>query len=407
MDLTRSPQEEQFRTRVTTFLADQLPAGWEGYGALSPGDRASFLVEWRVLLREHRLLGVSWPVEYGGGGLGLAEQAVLVEEFARAGVPTHPHPNDTFGLNLIGPTLLALGTDDQRRRFLRPTLDGDIAWAQGYSEPEAGSDLFALRTRADRDGDELVLHGQKVWQTAGLTANRMFTLVRTDPDQPRSRGLSFVLLDLDQPGVDVRGIRTITGETEFSEVFLDGARARIDDVVGGLGAGARVALALLGFERGAVGLAAAVGHRIELGRLIALVRAQGLAADPLVRQDVVRCWTRVHQLYCLALTALTAGLRGDPPGPESSLVKLLTAEHHQTVTDLAMRVLGPAVLAPTGPRAAEWLRPQPLGTPPDSAAPWTDDYLNARARTIYGGSSEIQRDTIATRILGLPPARGA
>jgi alkylation response protein AidB-like acyl-CoA dehydrogenase len=392
---------------VTEFLGEQLPPGWPGYGALAPEARASFLLDWRRTLREQRLLGVSWPAEYGGGGLGLAEQAVLVEEFARAGVPTHPHPNDTFGLNLIGPTLLTLGTEEQRRRYLRPTLDGDIRWAQGYSEPDAGSDLFALRTRADRHGDELVLHGQKVWQTAGLTANRMFTLVRTDPDAPRSRGLSFVLLDLDQPGVDVRGIRTLTGETEFSEVFLDGARARLDDVVGGPGGGARVALALLGFERGAVGYAAAIGHRIELERLVALVRAQGLTADPLVRQDVARCWGRVHQLYCLALTALTAGLRGDPPGPESSLVKLLTAEYHQTVTDLAMRVLGPSVLAPTGPRAAEWLRPQPLGSPADSAAAWTDDYLNARARTIYGGSSEIQRDTIASRILGLPSSREA
>ncbi|GEL23062.1 putative acyl-CoA dehydrogenase FadE17 [Pseudonocardia sulfidoxydans NBRC 16205] len=396
-----------FSERVAAFLADRLPADWQGYGALPPEERAAFLVDWRRALRDNGLLGVSWPVEYGGAGLGLAEQAVLAEEFARAGVPTHPHPNDTFGLNLIGPTLLHLGTDDQRRRFLRPTLDGDIRWAQGYSEPDAGSDLFALRTRAEVVGDELVLHGQKTWQTAGLSANWMFTLVRTDPDAHRSRGLSFVLLDLSRPGVDVRGIRTLTGETEFSEVFLDGARARIDDVVGGLGGGARVALALLGFERGAVGLAAALGHRTELDRLITLIRARGLADDPVVRQEVVQCWTRVHQLRCLALAALDAGLRGDPPGPESSLVKLLTAEHHQTVTDLAMRVLGPSVLAPTGPRAAEWLRPQPLGTPADSAAAWTDDYLNARARTIYGGSSEIQRDTIATRILGLPSSQGA
>jgi alkylation response protein AidB-like acyl-CoA dehydrogenase len=400
--VTEQQAQQLFRARVTEFLSAQLPEDWEGYGALPAEDRAEFLVGWRRTLREHRLLGVSWPTEYGGSGLGLSEQAVLAEEFARAGVPTHPHPNDTFGLNLIGPTLLSVGTEDQRRRFLRPTLDGDIRWAQGYSEPEAGSDLFALRTRAERDGDELVVHGQKIWQTAGLTANWMFTLVRTDPDARRSRGLSFVLLDLDQPGVDVRGIRTITGGTEFSEVFLDGARAKVEDVVGGLGAGARVALALLGFERGAGGLAAAVGHRIELDRLIALVRVRGLASDPAVRGEVARCWARVHQLHCLALAALGVGLRGDPPGPESSLVKLLTAEYHQTVTDLAMRVLGPEALAPTGPRAVEWLRPQPLGSPADSAAAWTDDYLNARARTIYGGSSEIQRDTIAERILGLP-----
>lgn len=402
MDLTPSPQEQRFRARVTDFLARRLPAGWAGYGALDERERAEFLVSWRTALREDRLVGVSWPRKYGGGGLGLAEQSVLAEEFARAGVPTHPHPNDTFGLNLLGPTLLDVGTEDQRGRFLRPTLDGDIRWAQGYSEPEAGSDLFALRTRADREGDELVLHGQKIWQTAGLTANWLFTLVRTDPQLPRSRGLSFVLVDLDQPGVEVRGIRTLTGETEFSEIFLDGARAKLDDVVGGLGGGARVALALLGFERGAGGLAAAVGHRIELDRLIAVVRTRNLAADPIVRQHLARCWTRVHQLHCLALAALTAGLRSGPPGPESSLVKLLTAEYHQTVTDLAMRVLGPEALAPTGPRAAEWLRPQPLGCPADSAAAWTADYLNARARTIYGGSSEIQRNTIAERILGLP-----
>ncbi|MEU7814346.1 acyl-CoA dehydrogenase family protein [Pseudonocardia sp. NPDC049154] len=402
MDLSYPPAADDFREEIRGFLREHLPQGWTGWGALPPAERETFVRDWRALLVEHRFLGLTWPAEYGGGGRGLLEQSILIEEFVRIGVPFLPHPNDTFSLNLLGPTLLHAGTEEQRSRFLRPTLTGEMRWAQGFSEPDAGSDLFNLRTRGVVDGDELVLDGQKVWQTAGTTANWMFTLVRTDPAASRAKGLSFVLVPLDQPGVEVRGIRTAAGEVEFAEVFLTGARAALGDVVGGLGNGAAVALALLGYERGAGGVAAALGMAIELERLVELARANGAAADARLRSRVGACWTRVHVLRCVALRALSAGLEGKPPGPESSLVKALTAEHHQVATELAMDILGPAALTPNGPQPAEWLRPQPRGFDPLSSTAWVSDFLNARAGTIYGGSSEIQRTTIAERILGLP-----
>lgn len=393
---------ESFRAAVRGIIADFVPAGWQGLGGVRPDDQRDVLERWRDTLREAGLLGVGWPIEYGGGGRSLEDESTFHEECVRAGLPSLPHPNDGFGFQLLGPTLLHCGTDEQKSFFLPKTISGEIRWAQGYSEPEAGSDLFALRTRAWLDGDEWVVEGQKIWQTAGLTANWIFALVRTDPGATRSAGISFLLIPVDQPGVEIRGIKNMAGETEFAEVFFNGARTASHHVVGGAGNGAKVALTLLGYERGAGGLAIALTLEIELNRLVELAWAKGCNTDGDIRQRVARCREIVHVLHCAGIQSLAMLQQHGQLGPESSFTKLLTAEYRQTVTELALDLLGPDALAPSGAPPISSLEPQPCGLDATSSAAWLSDYLNARPGTVYGGSSEIQRNTIAEQVLGLP-----
>jgi alkylation response protein AidB-like acyl-CoA dehydrogenase len=402
VDLTYSPEDEAFRTEVREFIARSVPEGWAGWGALDPDRYREWAEEWRQTLLDKGWLAPAWPTEYGGGGLPVAQQSILSEEFIKAGVPTSPRPSDPFGFSLLGPTLLAWGTPEQKAYFLPRTLSGEIRWAQGYSEPEAGSDLFGLRTRAVLDGDEWVIDGEKVWQTAGMYGNWIFVLARTDPDAEKAKGLSFLLVPVDQPGVEVRGIKNMAGLTEFAGFTFTGARTAAVNVVGGVNNGARVALTLLGFERGAGGAAAAAAYQIELDRLIALARHTGRNTDPLVRQRIATCWTKVQIMRYLGLRALSAGMGGQAPGPESSITKMFGAEYHREVTELAMDVAGMAAVAPAGMPAATSLGADPLGVDPLSSASWSTVFLLARAGTIYGGSSQIQRNTIAEQILGLP-----
>ncbi|MFJ8001318.1 acyl-CoA dehydrogenase family protein [Streptomyces sp. NPDC096310] len=402
MDLHYSDAEQGYRIRIRDLLHRLLGPNWRGFGALAEEERQRFRTSWRVALLEHGLLAPGWPAEYGGGGLSLIEQSIVAEELAEAGAPQFPAPNDANGIVLLGPTLMHYGSAEQKERFLPRTLSGDIKWAQGYSEPEAGSDLFNVRTRAVRQGDSWVINGQKIWQTAGLTANWLFGLFRTDPEAPGGKGISFMLLAMDQPGVTVRGIRNMAGETEFAEVFFTDAIASHAHVVGGVGKGASVALGLLGFERGAGGVAAAAAARIEVERLAELARATGGAKDPALRARIARCRADVHVLHCLALRSLAAGVSGDPPGPESSITKMFTSQYRQRVTELAMDILGPRALAFDGPSAVAALGPQPRGLDPSSATAWIQDALHARPGTVYGGSLQIQRNTIAERVLGLP-----
>jgi alkylation response protein AidB-like acyl-CoA dehydrogenase len=401
MDLDDSASARAFRSEVGGFLADWLPEDWTGSGSLAAEARADFLVRWRQALVDQRWLAPTWPVEYGGGGLGQAEAAVLQEEFVRHGVPVLPHPSDTFALVLIGPTLLHWGTDEQKALFLPRMVTGEHRWAQGYSEPGAGSDLFNLSTRGELVGAEWVVNGQKVWQTDGQYANWIFALVRTEPEAERSKGISMLLLPIDQPGIEVRTIRTMTGKEEFCEVFFDDARTAADNIIGPPGAGGRVALTLLGFERGSASGALYAGYRIELDRLVELVKERGRGQDPLVRQRVAWCHTRVEMLKYLGLRNLAGALSGEPPGPESSIIKLYESEYHAALTDLALDVLGVDALAYQGAPGIASLGPDPLGAPSSSAA-WLNQYLTARAATIYGGSSQVQRNTIGERVLGLP-----
>lgn len=398
-----------FRETVQGIIADFVPAGWSGVGGVAPDEQAELLANWRETLRRNGLLGVGWPTPYGGGGRGLDDESALHEECARAGLPSLPHPNDGFGFQLLGPTVLHWGTEEQKSYFLPRTVSGEIRWAQGYSEPEAGSDLFNLRTKATLVGDEWVINGQKVWQTAGLTANWIFALVRTDPDSRGSSGISFLLIPVDQPGVEVKGIKNMAGETEFAEVFFSDARTAAHHVVGGVNNGAKVALTLLGYERGAGGLAIALTLEIELNRVVELAIAHGRHTDSDIRQRIARCREIVHVLHCSGIQALAMLEQHGQLGPESSFTKLLTAEYRQTVTELALDILGSYVLVPHGAPPINSLEPQPLGLDATSSSAWISDYLNARPGTVYGGSSEIQRNTIAEQVLGLPreprPAR--
>ena len=402
MNLDDSPETAEFRAQVRQFLERELPEGWAGVGALSPQERADFRVSWRAALLREGLIAPGWPVEYGGGGLGPEGQSVVAEELVRAGAPSRPHPNDLFGLDLIGPTLIDWGTPEQKERFIPGTISGEIRWAQGYSEPEAGSDLFNLRTRAVRDGDEWVINGQKVWQSAGLSANWLFVVVRTDPEAERSKGLSFVLVPVDQPGVEVRGIKNMAGEVDFTEVFFTDARTSVSNTVGAVGDGARVALTLLGYERGAGGVAVALAFKIQADRLVEMAKARGALEDRATRERIVEAYERIAVLRALALETVSQSAKGRAPGAESSIFKLLVSTHHQKILEVAIDILGPEILDVPGGEPVDPLEPQPLGTDPEDRWLWTSDYLHSRAGTIYGGSQEIQRNTIGERVLGLP-----
>lgn len=401
MTLLDSSSPEDFRARLRDHLAERLPADWAGMGALDPESRQRFLVSWREELRESRLLAPTWPVEYGGGGLGLAEQAIIGEEFVRAGVPALPHPNDNFSFVLFGPTLLRWGSEEQKAFFLPRMISGEHRWAQGYSEPDAGSDLFNLRTRARVDGDQWVVDGQKTWQTDGQYANWIFALVRTEPDTPGGKGISMLMLPVDQPGIEVRPIRTMTGKAEFTEVFFDGATTSLANIVGPRGHGARVAMTLLGFERASASAALYAGYRIELDRLVSLMRDRGADRDPVVRQRLAWCHGKVEMLKHLGRRILDEALEGGSPGAESSFLKLYESEYHAEVTQLAVDVLGMDATVWRGEPGVASLGPDPLGSSGSPAA-WINQYLTSRAALIYGGSTQMQLNTIGERVLDLP-----
>lgn len=401
MDIKFPAAAEEYRAHVRSLLAQELPVGWRGVGALGPAEREAFNATWREFLVKNALIAPGWPREYGGGGLDLTSQSIVAEEFVRAGVPQYALPTDPVGMTLLGPTVLHWGTDQQKEYFIPRTVSAEIRWAQGYSEPEAGSDLFGLRTRAVLDGGEWVINGSKIWQTAGTHANWIFALVRTDPDVPKGKGLSFLLVPYDQPGVEVRGIKTMDGDAELAEVFFADARTPAGNIIGRPGDGAKVALTLLGFERGSGGIAAALAAKFELLRLRDAMHEFG-TGDTETRRRLAECWTSVHAMHCLALRNLTVAASGRPPGPESSISKLMMSEYRKRVTELALDILGPRALTPSGTPSRVALGPQPLGVAATSTAAWVADYLHARPGTVYGGSSEIQRNTIGEQVLGLP-----
>jgi alkylation response protein AidB-like acyl-CoA dehydrogenase len=400
MDLRYPAEAELFRARVRSFLDAQLPPGWSGLGALPRPDAEAFVDRWRRVLYEHGLLGVSWPRQYGGAGLTPLEQVVLVEELARAGVPAMA-PNDTFSIKMVGNTLVRWGTEAQRRRFLPRILSGEDRWCQGYSEPGAGSDLAGLAMRAAMDGDEWVLEGQKVWTSRAREANWMFALARTDPTAPKHRGITFFLLPMDQPGVTVRPIRMLSGESEFNEVFLTGARAAAENVVGPVNGGWAVAQTLLGHERGEEAATNPVLFRAELDRLLALARSNGRLGDRVTRDRLADCYARVEIMRFLGYRILTGVLRSGRLGPEASIAKLYWSEYHRDVTRLALDVLGADAQVIEGRLPLRAYRADDPGAP-NTTASWAGAFYNAVAGTIYAGTSEIQRNILAESVLGLP-----
>ncbi|MEO3760835.1 acyl-CoA dehydrogenase [Mycobacterium sp. B14F4] len=400
MDVDYPPEAQVFRDQVRAFLSEHLPSDWPGAGALSPEERAEMGQRWRKVLADRRLVAVSWPEEYGGGGLSAIEQVVLAEEFARVGAPERAE-NDSLGIDLLGNTMIALGSEEQKRRFLPRILSGEDRWCQGFSEPDAGSDLASVRTRAVLDGDEWVINGQKIWTSAGPTANWIFVLARTDPARPKHKGLSMLLVPIDQPGVEVRPIVNAAGHASFSEVFFTDARARAADVLGGVGGGWSAAMTLLGFERGSQITTAAAEFGRDLDRLRVLARQRGRHADPLIRDALAWCYSRVQILRYQGYRGLTALLNGQRPGADAAINKVIWSEYFRRYTELAVEILGLDALSPHGPGNGAALLVPVAGTP-NSVGCWMDELLYARAATIYAGSSQIQRNVIGEQLLGLP-----
>jgi len=406
MDPTYPPEADAYREKVQAFLAEHLPAGWKGTGSLDREQAEAFTKQWRDTLRDESYLATSWPAEYGGPGLTALEQVILAEEFARAGVPAGG-TNDVFSIQMVGNTLLQWGTDEQKRHFIPRILSGEDVWCQGYSEPNAGSDLGNLGCRARLDGDEWVIDGQKIWTSAGHLANWIFVLTRTDPDATKHKGITFLLCPMDQPGVEVRPIRMISGESEFNEVFFTGARCPKENVIGEVNGGWAVAMTLLGYERGEAAATFPLMFRTELDRLVALAKERGLTDDPTIRQRLAWCHSKVEIMRYLGLRSLTSFLRGHQPGPESGTFKLFWSEYHRKVTELAVDILGADALTPSGRWPTSSFQTDSPGAPNDSAS-WVGTFFSARAGTIYAGSSEIQRNIVGELVLGLPKEpRGA
>ena len=358
------------------------------------------MAEWRQVLHANRYLAAAWPAEYGGGGLSELEQVILAEEFNKAGVPTGGS-NDAFSIQMLGNTLLRWGTPEQKQHFLPRILAGDDIWCQGYSEPNAGSDLGNLGTRAVLDGDEWVVNGQKIWTSAGHLADWIFVLCRTDTEVVKHKGISFLLCPMRQPGVEVRPIKMMSGESEFNEIYFTDARVPRDNVVGQVNGGWAVAMTLLGYERGEAAATMPIMFRGEVDRLVALARSTGATADPRIRQRLAQCYAKVEIMRYSGMRTLTGYLAGKGPGPEAAMSKLYWSEYHKEITELAVDVLGAAAMAPTGKWPASSFHADAPGAP-NASASWVGTFYNARAGTIYAGSSQVQRNILGEMVLGLP-----
>ena len=402
MNTRVSPEAEQFRTKVRQFLDAELPDGWAGVGELDHEQAEVFAKRWRTALAEHGFLATSWPTEYGGAGLTELEQVVLAEEFARVGVPTGTM-NDLFSITMIGNTLLHWGTEEQKRHFLPRILSGEDVWCQGYSEPGSGSDLASLSTRAVLDGDEWVINGQKIWTSGGHLANWIFVLVRTNPQAPPHRGISMLLVPMDQDGVEVRPIRNMGGEVDFNEVYFTDARCPKDNVLGEVDNGWRVAMTLLGFERGEAAATLPIMFRSELERLFDLARENGAAEDPVMRDKLADIYIANEVMRFLGEDSLARYLAGHSPGPDAAVSKLWWSEYHKDVTELALDVLGRESLVAEGRRPTNTIMFQTddVGAPNTSAS-WITTAMISRSGTIYAGTSEIQKSIIGEKLLGLP-----
>src|SRR6516162_6020553 len=377
-----SPDEAAFRTEVRAWVEANLPATLRGRTNRPP---PAELMPWYRALSRKGWIAPHWPKEYGGMGATLNQQIIMTEELARVGAPQMP----AQGLNHIGPILIEFGTEAQKAKHLPPIIDGSVIWAQGYSEPGAGSDLASLATRATLEGDHFVVQGQKIWTTWGHHSDWMFALVRTDPQaQPRHAGISFLLLDLHSPGIRIRPIRTIAGDDEFSEVFFDNVIVPAENLVGQLNDGWRIANALLGHER--LGTSNPQYALIALDRIKTMARATGVMADPAFRDRLAAASINVTALSALFNHAVELTNNKRSPGPESSVIKIVASELLQTLNELLLEAAGG--LAPAQ---------NPLTTNfgvVDVSAP----FLQSRRVTIYGGSSEIQRNVLARRVLNLP-----
>ncbi len=405
MDLSYPPEAETFRTEIRGWLEENLPDGWfdEGF-EMAPDEKKQFNEEWTQKLFDGGWICATWPVEYGGKGLTTIEGVVLSEEFSRAKAPMRA---DFFGDTLVGPTILMNGTEEQKKYFLPKILDGSMRWCQGFSEPDSGSDLASLKTSAVLDGDEWVVNGQKVWTTQAQFADYCFVLARTDPDVKKQAGISYLLVPMDQPGVEVRGIVQPDGTAEFNEVFFDNVRCPKDNVVGGLNNGWKVANDTLGFERG---MSATTGHRRfeeEYRRMVEMARANGTIEHPHIRQELARYYSKIQILRINGLRNLTATLtkkRDVGTAALGATNKMFWSEMHQAAMELAIEICGAsAMLADAGPADGGWpavMRAN--GRDTYKVSPMMSSFFFSRSETIWGGTSQIQRNIVGEKILGLP-----
>jgi alkylation response protein AidB-like acyl-CoA dehydrogenase len=389
VDLRFSEAEEKFRGEARAWLDENLRGDFEALrGRGGPGDEdcsPELQRTWEQRLARGGWTCLGWPREHGGRGATLTEQVIFNEEYARAHAPGRL---GHIGEELLGPTLIAFGTDEQKRRFLPPIRAAETLWCQGYSEPNAGSDLAGVQTRAERDGAEWIVTGQKIWTSLAHRADWCFALCRTDPRAPKHRGLSYLLIPMRQPGITVRPIRQMTGTSEFSEVFFDGARTAAENVVGEVNGGWRVAMGTLAFERGASTLGQQLAFAGELEQIIDLAKRNGSANSALIRDRLVQAWIGLRIMRLNALRVLSGQKQGELDRA-AMITKLYWASWHRALGELAMDVLGEAGLRAAGDDELIG-RLERL-------------FLFTRADTIYAGSNQIQRNVIGERALGLPP----
>ena len=390
MDLGYTAEEEAFRHEVRSWLESNLPAAWrqDGKGGYRDEEDTDLQREWQRKLYEGGWLKLAWPTEVGGRGATPVMQAIYQEEMARVGAPGIL---GRLGVTLLAPTLAGLGSQWQKDTYVERILSGELIFCQGFSEPDAGSDLAGLRTRAEKRDGKWVLSGQKTWSSGAHYSDKSFLLARTDPSAEPHRGIGFFLVDMHQPGVEVRRIRQMTGGGEFSEIFLSGAEVDERDLVGLPGDGWKIAMTVFGFERG--GLAQAARFERAVDDLAALARDRGAGADPATRQKIAQARIEAHVFRLIGLRNLTRAQHGHAPGPEASVTKLYWSEMDKRLQEAAIGAEGMyGALAPGSPFAVEDGR-------------WQYGWMWAQAETIYAGSSEIQRNIIAERVLGLPRGR--
>ena len=390
MDLGFTPEEEAFRLEVRGWLEKNLPAEWRhrGVGGYREEEDTEIQRDWQRRLHEGGWLKLGWPKEAGGREATPVMHAIYSEEIAKAGAPPIL---GRLGVSLLAPTLLVHGSDWQKQEYIDRILSGELVFCQGFSEPDAGSDLAGLRTKAERRDGRWILTGQKIWSSGAYYSQKSFLLARTDPAAEAHRGIGFFLVDMDQPGVEIRRIKQMTGGGEFCEIFLSGAEVEERDLVGQPGDGWKLAMTVFGFERG--GLAQAARFERAVAELATLARDRGVGSDATTRQKVAQAQIEAHVFRLIGLRNLTRAQHGNAPGPEASVTKLFWSEMDKRLQETAVGVEGMyGALAPESKFAIEDGR-------------WQYGWMWAQAETIYAGSSEIQRNIIAERVLGLPRGR--
>jgi alkylation response protein AidB-like acyl-CoA dehydrogenase len=396
MDFTLTPEQQSFRDEVRSWLTKNLPKDWSSKVQAAsdvPREEAyDFLRQWQRKMYDAGFVGLTWPKESGGRGLTFMEEMILQEEMALAKAP--PVLN-ILAVGMAGPTINAYGTEEQKKRYPPKMLSCEEIWCQGYSEPNSGSDLAALQTRAVKDGDHYVINGQKVWTSLAHIADWMMLLARTDPAAPKHKGITYFLLDMHAPGVTVKPLKQITGDAEFNEVYFDNVRIHESQILGGLNNGWAVGLTTLMYERLALGFGLQVRLRIALDGLVDLARRSsknGVPAskDPIMRQKLAQMWIDTEVFKYTGARAITKLLKGELPGPEASTGKMMWVEGHQRLQELAMELEGPYAQLMKGSR---WAVENGL---------WQYGFLRSRANSIEGGTTEIQKNIIGERVLGLP-----